>query len=121
MARSTWLLTIGRQIGILQLPAQLRLPSESIVYRILQLVSWRILGVLTAFDELLEEFFYDGTGLLLTFLLYFLRWCLTFPQCSLYVVMSSTIFLLQTRSLQLHAASTNLRRTCAQHTCHCGF
>lgn len=35
--------------------------------------------------------------------------------------MSSTIFLLQTGSLLMHAASTSLRRTCAQHTCYWGF
>ena len=54
------LVIIDRQIWILQPAAQMLLPCEGVVYRILQLVAWRILGVLVTFDQRFEKFFCDG-------------------------------------------------------------
>ena len=64
------------------------LSCEGVVYRILQLVAWRILGVLVTFDQRFEKFFCDGAGFFFAFLLYFFWRSLAFPQLLLLPVAS---------------------------------
>ena len=54
------LVIIDRQIWILQPAAQMLLFCEGVVYRILQLDAWRILGILVTLDLRFEKFFCDG-------------------------------------------------------------